>query len=389
MRNNSNYLEKQECRIKYLERWLSEGVDISTTIDFLDSLKKGLSLLLPSSLLGQRKFYWNFKTYKQITRDDLSLFLGQKKHCIKEIIRSARIDSTYLMSLEFINSIESNLRIKLNAFCIPKHLINKFINKIINAYVKKHNPPYSNRFKSKKFHPKLKENYFKNIDTIEKAYWLGVLWADGWISENRWNDERKPNYTLGLKQSVKHKNLIKDYCNTIGFNSEYLKKYQDKKSKTWYYLAQLINNRFVIPLIRHGFIVGKRKSLNLKLPILNSIININEREIYLGFLLGYYDGDGTKGRTYITSGSFKFIEQIKKYFKINNEVIEDTYQKKDGTQGKTYKLALGRDLMCEMLNNYQNSFKPKRKAIGPFLKAPFHKLVDQKKKTLIRERSLK
>lgn len=287
------------------------------------------------------------------------------------------------MSLEFIYSIEFNLNMKLKAYCIPEHLIDKFINKIVKGYVKKHDPPYSNRFKSKKFHPNLKENYFKKISTIEKAYWLGVLWADGWISEKIWNDERAPNYSVGFKQSVKHKKLIEDYCNAIGFNSYYLKKYQDKKSKTWHYLAQLVNNRFVIPLIEYGFIVGKRKSLNLKLPVLVSNSKVKERELYLGFLLGYYDGDGTTGRTYITSGSKTFIEQTKKYFNICNKIIEEIYQKKDGTRGNKFKLALGRDLMSEMLNNYNYSFKPKRRAIGPLLLNSFERLVEIKRKELI------
>lgn len=345
--------------------------------------------MLPSTLLGQCKFCWNFKTYNQITRDKLSIFLGQKKYHLKQMIRSAKNDSTYLISLEFIYKIKSSLKIKLNTFCIPRVLIDEFLDKTFNAYIKKHNPPYSNRLKSKKFHPNLKENYFKKINTIEKAYWLGVLWADGWISAKKWNEVKKPNYSVGFKQSIKHKKLIEDYCNTIGFNFDYLKKYQDKKSKTWYYLAILMNNRFVIPLIEYGFIVGKRKSLNLKLPILNSTSTINERDIYLGFLLGYYDGDGTKGRTYITSGSIKFIEQIKKYFKIYSKIIEEIYEKKDGTQGKKFKLALGRDLMSEMLNNYKYSFKPKRKAIGPLLLNSFDKLVEIKKKELINRKITK
>ena len=31
---------------------------------------------------------------------------------------------------------------------------------------------------------KCNDNFFKNIDTEEKAYWLGVLYADGNVSKN-------------------------------------------------------------------------------------------------------------------------------------------------------------------------------------------------------------
>ncbi|MBA7703239.1 hypothetical protein ES703_112021 [subsurface metagenome] len=32
-------------------------------------------------------------------------------------------------------------------------------------------------------HPNLKVNYFERIDTKEKAYWLGWLFAEGWLSK--------------------------------------------------------------------------------------------------------------------------------------------------------------------------------------------------------------
>ena len=41
----------------------------------------------------------------------------------------------------------------------------------------------SNTINSRKYHHD--EDYFKSIDTEEKAYWLGFLYADGFIESKR------------------------------------------------------------------------------------------------------------------------------------------------------------------------------------------------------------
>ncbi|HUW90482.1 MAG TPA: hypothetical protein VMV43_08160 [Candidatus Nanopelagicaceae bacterium] len=377
--DNKN-LESLNLRINNLKKWLSEGINLSSSLKFLESLRIGLSLILPSHMLGNQNFQWNGEIFRKIKRDDLSLFLGQNKYHIKEAIKKAKYESNYFVALEFINKMESSILKNLSSLDIPKDIIYLFIDKILYSYIKKNSPPYSNRFKSKNFHPNLNKDYFTNINSIKKAYWLGLLWADGWISKKVRSANGNANYTVGLKQSEQHQNLIKDYCDAIGFNPLFLKKYLNNEYHTWYYQAQLMNNRFAIPLIKMGFIVGKKKSLNIEMPILRNTLKLGARELYLGFLLGYYDGDGTKGRTYITCGSIKLVNQIREKFNLSNKITKDLYLKKDGTQGKIYKFPLGRDLMCEMLNNYQNSFKPKRKAIGPMLKNSFEKLINIKKK---------
>ena len=41
------------------------------------------------------------------------------------------------------------------------------------------------------------ESYFKNIDTEEKAYWLGFLYADGYVRKRQRNSEMR--LKLGIK----------------------------------------------------------------------------------------------------------------------------------------------------------------------------------------------
>ncbi|MFX0100425.1 MAG: hypothetical protein ACFFCS_12655, partial [Candidatus Hodarchaeota archaeon] len=56
-------------------------------------------------------------------------------------------------------------------------------------------------------HPNLKEDYFEKIDTKEKAYWLGVLFADGCIQRYK----NKP-YAVGLNQHKDESILINRFC---------------------------------------------------------------------------------------------------------------------------------------------------------------------------------
>ena len=92
-------------------------------------------------------------------------------------------------------------------------------------------------------------------------------------------------------------------------------------------------------------IPGKNKSYNIELPDLRREgITFSElRKLYLAFLLGYYDGDGTKNTTRITCGSYKFLDQIKTLFSIKNEI---------GSKSGAFYLNLGPEI-CSFIEKNQ------------------------------------
>lgn len=79
--------------------------------------------------------------------------------------------------------------------------------------------------------------------------------------------------------------------------------------------------------------------------------NLKSRELYLAFLLGYFDGDGTIKTSKITSGSQRFLEEVKEIFKIRNKIH---------TRKGAFDLYLGADLFNEMLDNFRKSLNRKR-----------------------------
>jgi hypothetical protein len=212
-------------------------------------------------------------------------------------------------------------------------------------------------------HPNLKLDYFKKIDTIEKAYWLGWLFAEAYIRLHSINKEGKPYYRLGVGCLEDDFMLLQNFSDSIGFDI-----INNEPSIETYYTSndqihvlrriRLINTKFCSFLISHGFIVGKRKSKNIRLPHLKS------RELLLAFLLGYYDGDGTMGRSRITSGSKKFLADILNSPFLNIPVSNsgsiqyDPVKKKYLVKGN--QISLGADLMREMIYLYKKSLPRKR-----------------------------
>ena len=127
------------------------------------------------------------------------------------------------------------------------------------------------------------ESYFDVIDTHRKAYYLGLLYADGSVSgtSNRVQislQERDKDIIYQLQSDLK--------CNYKISLIEYNKKNSNHQNQ---YCLTITNTRIHDALIRHG--VVPNKSLILKFPS-----ELND-EFYPSFILGYLDGDGNISKT--------------------------------------------------------------------------------------------
>ena len=257
----------------------------------------------------------------------LSELLNKTPNLAYRINKNSKRNPNFQLSLEDLEVFKYNLLSKFlkkgdNAI----KLIEKYEN--LNIIRKTNDRIY-------KFHPNIKLDYFLHIDNKEKAYWLGFLYADGFITRLR------NNLRLGLEINKDDEIILDQFCVALGINPKNKRYY--KKSNT--VRIRITNDIIGHSLIKNGFIVGNTKSKNIELPALKS------RELYLAFLLGYFDGDGTTGTSRITSGSKIFLLQISKKFNIENKI----YSYKGN-----YKLYLGAKLFNEMLDNYQKSFSKKR-----------------------------
>lgn len=128
---------------------------------------------------------------------------------------------------------------------------------------------------------KFNEYIFDTIDTEEKAYWLGFIFADGYVSStgNRFELSLKSSDALHLEKFNK---FIGGEVNKVKINKVYCNNVECERCR-WF-----INNKyFREKLISLGCIANK--SLILKFP--NESI-FKSKSLIRHFIRGYWDGDG-------------------------------------------------------------------------------------------------
>lgn len=156
------------------------------------------------------------------------------------------------------------------------------------------------------YHNSLKfdNTVFDNIDTEEKAYWLGFLMADGYVSKN--------SNTVELSLKGDDNNHLSKYNDFIK-NTQSIKfgKIVNKGKEYSRCRCAVTDNHFHNRLIELG--CTPQKSLTLKFPDKNIFA---EESLIRHFIRGYVDGDGclsyTKtGRLTIEIiGTKEFLEEI-------------------------------------------------------------------------------
>lgn len=115
--------------------------------------------------------------------------------------------------------------------------------------------------------------HFKNINNEEKAYWLGFLYADGYVSST------EDKIELGLAEQDFHH--IEKFKNFIGIQNKI-----SYREKTKSYRYSFRSSSCKQDLIKQGCV--PKKSLILKYPTQDQV----PKELMKHFIRGYFDGDG-------------------------------------------------------------------------------------------------
>lgn len=174
------------------------------------------------------------------------------------------------------------------------------------------------------------ESYFERIDTEQKAYWLGFIYADGWVGDTE--------FRLHLsKKDLEHLKLFREhlssnhpihpaFANTISFN--------------------IGNKKIVKDLSALGVI--PRKTFVVEYP------NIPER-LNRHFIRGVFDGDGCihciakkHSKTWsIYTASSKFKDQLISILKKETGIEAKAY-----AQYKGHHIVLSRRVYIEAMEEY-------------------------------------
>ena len=163
---------------------------------------------------------------------------------------------------------------------------------------------------------KFNENIFDKIDTEEKAYWLGFIYADGFISSTR------NAFELSLKGSdINHLHKFNKFMQHAKNN---VKLGQSKCGNKIFSRCRwsVVNKHLKQRLIELGCFPNK--SLILRFPDLTIFSN---KDLIYSFIRGYFDGDGSlfKSQNQIIvkiSGSKDFLQDLNSIFPAKS-IIKD------------------------------------------------------------------
>lgn len=182
------------------------------------------------------------------------------------------------------------------------------------------------------------EDYFKDIDTEDKAYWLGFIYADGYITKGK---------KLGIKISnndYQHLEKFKKCINSNHAINVYSCQGGYSKVENKFCQIELNSEKNVENLIGYG--VLPRKSKILKFPV-----NI-PHDLIRHFIRGYFDGDGSiyKSDAFVGVsfvGTKEFLIALKENLPINSVVEPYKSKNKD-----IYELKIGGGNILKAIYDY-------------------------------------
>jgi len=121
---------------------------------------------------------------------------------------------------------------------------------------------------------KYNENYFETIDSEDKAYFLGFIFADGCIT----NDVKKYRYQLTIKLHSKDFSILERFIKSIDGKMDVWKNKKREMCEVFLSGKKIINDLETLGVVQNKTFLVKYPQIDEKF----------ERH----FLRGYFDGDG-------------------------------------------------------------------------------------------------
>lgn len=218
----------------------------------------------------------------------IKLYLNNPEITIKDIAKQFQVSQATVTRIARIYNLPRRTGGKLDSISEEnkKDIVNKYLNSVSMLKLqKKYNISYM-RLKNiisqktdiivssaKRKNPKLLENYFSNIDSPEKAYWLGWIISDGSITNNK----EKNKYALELTIHKKDEEILHVLEKDLQVTNKVYTSAQNYKR------FNLGCKQIVQDLEALG--ITKNKSFTVKIPEIP-----NQYQSHL--IRGIFDGDG-------------------------------------------------------------------------------------------------
>lgn len=189
------------------------------------------------------------------------------------------------------------------------------------------------------------DNFFKIIDTEEKAYWLGFLYADGFINNKR----KHSNYKVGITLTENDKNHLEKFKKAIQYTGE-IKTYSPSKSKSAYEGTKNYCRILIASPIMAEDLMSKGCCLNKTDILYYPDENIIPKKLEKHFVRGLIDGDGSviitnlsktdayKNFEFSFTGTKEVCMGILKFLEKENLTLQKRHKEKDNNN---YSISIG------------------------------------------------
>lgn len=253
---------------------------------------------------------YKFKVYEILARNKDLSFTNIEENLIKEV------EFLYKDNIA-INNIAKQLNVSYGKI------------KLILAYL-----GIDNRKRTSKY--KLNENYFEKIDNEHKAYWLGFLYADGYVTKNK---------LCQIEITLKDKDILNDFIKDLEYDNKI--SYRNINNKIYYRLI-IYSKKMNNDLQKLGCF--NNKSLILKFPTEDQV----PKDLIHHFMRGYFDGDGNIdiSKTSIqfrVVGTEDFLMFYKKILKTYTSCKTINIKQ---CKGNAFELSIGGRLNCIKIYNF-------------------------------------
>jgi hypothetical protein len=197
---------------------------------------------------------------------------------------------------------------------------------------------------------KLNQGFFTNIDREEKAYWLGFIYADGYVTT-------RGNY-VGLAIAQKDKTHLEKFVSSLQTNypiKEYLVSNGYGEGNVFCRLI-ICSETVQTDLISKGVLTNKSLRLTFPSP------QIVPMRLLQHFIRGYFDGDGSL--SYYTSnnskyftikicGTYELLDSMRSYFKSTLELNgSGSISKRKKDNKNNYYLTIGGNIQVGKVLGY-------------------------------------
>lgn len=192
------------------------------------------------------------------------------------------------------------------------------------------------------------KQYFDVINSEQKAYWLGFIYADGCIAKSDKTQTRANRLIINL--SIKDKIILEDFLMSINAYNIKIQEFIPKGTYSSNSMCRIYLNSVELCDALQRLGVFENKTGNTKFPKLYQV----PEKFHSHFIRGFFDGDGciTTGPSFSIIGNKEMLDPIQKILMQNCSLNKTKFYNYPHKDNNVFDLTYGGKLQCARIKDY-------------------------------------